>query len=175
MAIADIAAAVRRTEQVFRRRPSAALQADPPAFCRWIGGVSVAAGDGSGREVVTDLPPALGGGGEAFTPGWFSRAALAACTATCIAMLAAREGIELTRLELEARSCSDKRGIFGMTTPEGRIDPGPRDVELSVRIAASNASPERLRALVQAGHEISPVLSTFEKATPVTLSVETDP
>ena len=32
---------------------------------RWIGGVSVATGDGSGREVVTDLPAALGGGGEA--------------------------------------------------------------------------------------------------------------
>jgi uncharacterized OsmC-like protein len=175
MAIADIAAAVRRTEQVFRHRPSAALQADTPALCRWIGGVSVVTGDGSGREVVSDLPPALGGGGEAFTPGWFSRAGLAACTATCIAMLAAREGIELTRLELEARSRSDKRGIFGVTTDAGPIDPGPCEVELSVRIAASNASPERLRALVEAAQVISPVASVFEKATPVTLRVETDP
>jgi uncharacterized OsmC-like protein len=175
MAIAEIAAAVQRTEQILRRRPSAALHADTPALSRWIGGVGVATGDGGGREVITDLPPALGGGGEAFTPGWFSRAGLAACTTTCIAMLAASEGIELTRLELEARSCSDTRGLLGMTTDTGPVDPGPRDVELIVRIAASNASPERLRALVQAGQAMSPVLSVFENATPVTLSIETGP
>jgi uncharacterized OsmC-like protein len=175
MAIADIAAAVRRTQQVFRRRPGAALHADSPALCRWIGGVSVVTGDGSGREVVTDLPPMLGGGGEAFAPGWLSRAGLAACTATCVAMLAAEAGIELTRLELEARSRSDSRGLFRMATAGGPIDPGPRDVTLSVRIAARNASPERLRELVEAARAISPVLSAYEKAVAVTVRVETDP
>jgi uncharacterized OsmC-like protein len=175
MASADIAAAVRRSEELLRRRPSAALQADSPALCRWIGGVSVAVGDSRGREVVSDLPPALGGGGEAFTPGWFLRAGLAACAASGIAMRAASEGIALTRLEVEARSRSDARGLFGMTTPEGPVDPGPRDVELSVRIAASNASPERLRALVAAAQAISPVRSAFERATAVALVVETDP
>jgi uncharacterized OsmC-like protein len=175
MGAAEIAAAVRRTEEVLRRRPGAALQPDSPAICRWIGGVSVATGDGSGREVITDLPAALGGGGEALTPGWLSRAGLAACTATCIAMLAAKESIELTKLELEARSRSDTRGLFRMATDTGPIDPGPRDVVLSVRIAAHNASPDRLRSLVEAAYAISPVLSVFEKATPVTLSVETDP
>jgi uncharacterized OsmC-like protein len=175
MATADIAAAVRRTQQILRRRPGAALQADSPALCRWVGGVSVVTGDGSGREVVTDLPPALGGGGEALSPGWLSRAGLAACTATCIAMIAASEGVELTRLEVEARSRSDKRALFGMTDAAGPIDPGPRDVELSVRIAALNASPQRLGELVAAAQAISPVLSVFEKATAVTLSIESDP
>jgi uncharacterized OsmC-like protein len=175
MATADIAAAVRRTQQVLERRPSAARHTDSPALCRWIGGVSVATGDGGGREVVTDLPPMLGGGGEAFSPGWLMRAGLAACTATCIAMLAASEGVELTRLELEAGSQSDMRGLFRVTTSAGPIDPGPREVTLSVRIAARNASPERLRALVEAAQAISPVLQAFERVTPVTLSVETDP
>ncbi len=175
MAAADIAAAVRRTEEILRRRPGVAVQADSPALCRWIGGVSVVTGDGSGRDVVTDLPPALGGGGEALTPGWLSRAGLAACTATCIAMIAATDGIELTRLEVEAHSRSDRRGLFGMTSSDGPIDPGPRDVELRVRIAARTVSTERLVALVEAAQAISPELSAFEKATPVTLSIETDP
>lgn len=175
MATADIAAAVRRTEQVLRRRPAAGIHADSPALCRWVGGVSVVIGDGSGREVASDLPPALGGGGEGFTPGWFSRAGLAACAATGIAMLAARDGVELTRLDVEARSRSDARGIFGLLSPEGPVDPGPRDVELLVRIAASNAPPERLRALVDAMQAISPVRSLFENAKPVALKVETDP
>jgi uncharacterized OsmC-like protein len=104
-----------------------------------------------------------------------SRAGLAACTATCIAMIAASEGIELTRLEVEARSRSDKRALFGMTDAGGPIDPGPRDVELSVRIAALNASPQRLSELVAAAQAISPVLSVFERATAVTLSIESDP
>src|SRR5580704_17085907 len=112
MAIADIAAAVRRTERVLRRRPAAALQADSPALCRWTGGLSVVTGDGCGREIVTDLPPALGGAGEALSSGWLSRAGLAACTATCIAVIAACESIELTRLEVEAHSRSDKRALF---------------------------------------------------------------
>jgi uncharacterized OsmC-like protein len=172
MATSDIAAAVRRTEKVFLGRPSAALQPDAPALSRWIGGVSVVTGDGSGREIVSDLPPALGGDGAAFTPGWLSRAGLAAFTASCIAMLAARDGIELTRLELEARSRSDARGVFGMTEGAGPIDPGPRDVELTVRIAAANASPQRLRELVDAAQAISPVASVVEQARPVTLRVE---
>lgn len=175
MGTADIAAAVRRTEQILRRRPSAALQADSPAICRLIDGVSVATGDGSGHEIITDLPTALGGDGGSLTPGWLARAGLAACTATRIAMLAANEGIALTRLELEARSRSDVRGLLGMTTDAGPIDPGPRDVVLDVRISASNASPERLRALVEAAQSTSPVLSLFESATAVTLCVETDP
>ena len=175
MATVDIAAAVRRTQEVFRRRPGAALQADSPALCRWVGGVSVVTGDGGGREVVTDLPPALGGGGEALSPGWLSRAGLAACTATCIAMIAASEGVELTRLEVEARSRSDNRALFGMSDADGPVDPGPREVALSVRIAALNASPERLRALVAAAQATSPVISAFEKATPVTLEIETNP
>ncbi len=174
MASKDIVAAVERTEHILGQRPSAAVRADSPALARWIGGMQVETGGGDGDNILTDVPAALGGAGEGVTPGWLARAALASCTVTCIALAAARAGIELERLEAETRSRSDARGMLGLSSPSGPVDPGPSDVELIVRIAAPGASPERLRALAADTQALSPLMSLFQHATPVRLSIEAD-
>jgi uncharacterized OsmC-like protein len=174
MASQDIVAAVQRTERILGQRPSAAVRPDSPALARWIGGMQVDTSSGDGPGILTDVPAALGGDGEGVTPGWLARASLAACTVTCIALAAARAGIELERLEAEARSCSDVRGMLGLASPSGPFDPGPSDVQLIVRIAAPGVSAERLRALAADTEALSPLMSLFQHATPVRLSVETE-
>jgi uncharacterized OsmC-like protein len=174
LASKDIVAAVQRTAKILTRRPAAAVHADSPALARWIGGLRVEAVGSGEPGLVTDVPAALGGEGEGVTPGWLARAALANCTATCIALAAARAGIALERLEAEVRSRSDTRGLLGLAGPSGAVDPGPGDVELILRIAAPGTSPERLRALAADAQALSPLMSLFQHATPVRLSIEAD-
>src|SRR5215212_3986513 len=81
--------------------------------------------EGPTGEVISDMSKAVGGGATAPTPGWLLRAALASCDATLVAMEAAREGVELTGLEVTVDSESDFRGILGV---DDAIDPGPRAV-----------------------------------------------
>ena len=173
MAPQDIAAAIQRVESVFRRRPEAALDDDAPASARWQGRTRVVATHASGAAVVTDMPVELGGSGDQVTPGWLFRAALASCAATRIAMAAAVDGIELSSLEVLARSRSDARGLLGMAESDGSPVPAePRDVELQVRIAAAGQSPERLRALVQGCDCFSPVTQTLRQAIPVSVHIQ---
>ncbi|MFI4868546.1 MAG: OsmC family protein [Steroidobacterales bacterium] len=168
-----IAAALQRVEEVLRRRPSAGLGDDASAMARWDGGTKVITSHANGMQAVTDMPPVLGGEGAGVTPGWLLRAALASCVATRIAMDAAAEGIELKTLALIASSRSDMRGMLGMADADGApVHAEPRDVQLLVRISAIGATPERLRALVEASHRSSPVSCAMQQAVPVALRVE---
>src|SRR5258708_13190079 len=66
----------------------------------------------NGRMLMSDMPTAIGGGESAPSPGWLSRAALANCDATVIAMRAAQLSVTLTTLEVTVDSESDDRGLL---------------------------------------------------------------
>ncbi len=173
MAANNLAAALERTEAVLRRRPSAGLHDDAPGVARWRGGTRVVVRHANGREVETDMPLELGGTGNGVSPGWMLRAALASCTATCIAMVAAVRGVELDLLEVTAASRSDVRGLLGMAEAGGaRVYPGPHHLTLSVRIAAQGVSTDALRALVANTERKAPVLTAVRDAMTVGLSIE---
>jgi len=170
-----IAAAMQRVEAVLRRRPETGLHEDASATARWQGGTRVVSSHVNGTQLSTDMPSELGGSGDEVTPGWLFRAGLASCFATCIAMRAAAEGIELERLEVVASSRSDTRGLFGMADAAGEpVCAGPRDVQLRVRIRGHGISPERLRALTEDSHRCSPVPAALKNAVPVALQIEVD-
>ena len=172
MSVQELAAALARTESVLRRRPSAGLQDDTPGVARWKGGARIVARHPGGREVETDMPVELGGSGG-ISPGWMLRASLAACTATCIALLAAKEDIELDLLEVTAGSRSDVRGFFGLRDADGLpVDSGLLAVGIEVRIAALGVPAERLRALVEAGQAMSPMAAVVRTARPIGFSIE---
>lgn len=170
----DIAAALKRVEKVLLRSPRAGLHSDAPATARWNGGTQVTTTGDKGVRFATDLPTEVGGTGTAATPGWLLRAGLAACITTRIAMAAAVEGIELIELEVVATSESDARGLIGMLDSEGqRVSPGPRNMQLRVKIkAASGVSDERLRSLVARSHGLSPVSCAVQQVTPAELIIE---
>lgn len=175
MTTQDIAAAMQRVKSVLQRRPEAGLHDDAPAEARWQGGSRVVTSDPGGTEIATDLPGELGGSGAKVSPGWLFRAALASCAATRIAMEAAAQGIELGTLAVLAGSRSDARGLLGIEGAGGEpVAAGPLDIELVVRISAPGVAPERLRALVEAGHRLSPVADSARRTLPVALRIEVD-
>jgi uncharacterized OsmC-like protein len=169
----DIAEALQRVESVLKRRPEAGLHEDAPATARWQGGTRVIAAHMNGTEIASDMPAELGGSGDHITPGWLFRAGLAACATTSIVLAAAAEGIALASLELRASSRSDTRGLLGMPDGEGqRVNAGPGDVQLMVRIAAPGVAPQRLRALVERGLHCSPIPNAVQRATALAVHID---
>jgi uncharacterized OsmC-like protein len=119
-----------------------------------------------GEEVVTDMPPAVGGGGEAPSPGWLYRAAAAACAGSLVAMEAARDGVRLTSLAVEVDGESDDRGILGMA---GDVPPGPLSVRIVVRVAAEDDAD--LEAIVRRAVARCPVTDALGREVPTTVEV----
>ncbi len=175
MAAQDIATALERVRTVLKRRPEAGIHDDAPATARWAGGLRIDAGHPNGASVPTDMPTELGGSGDQVSPGWLFRAGLASCAATCIGLAAADEGIELSLLEVVARSRSDLRGLVGLPDADGAPVPAAsQDLALNVRIGARGVAPERLRALAERGLRGSPVYAALQPAVPMALQIEVD-
>jgi uncharacterized OsmC-like protein len=173
MAAQDIAEAIERVRSVLLRRPQSGLHDDAPATSIWSGGTRVIARHDNGTEVASDMPGELGGSGDRVSPGWLLRAGFASCTATCIAMNAAVQGLELEALEVRATSRSDTRGLLGMADADGQPVPaGPGDMQMHVRISAPGVTAERLRALVEDSYRRSPIACAVENAVPVRLSID---
>jgi uncharacterized OsmC-like protein len=169
----DIATAMQRVGSVLRRRPEVGLHEDAPATARWERGTRVVASHANGTQLVTDMPSELGGGGDQVTPGWLFRAGLASCLVTRIAMGAAAAGIEIANLEVLATSRSDTRGLFGMPEVSGEpVGAGPRDLQLLVRISAPEATPDRLRNLIEDCNRCAPVCAAAREELPVALRIE---
>jgi uncharacterized OsmC-like protein len=125
---------------------------------------------GPDGAVVTDMAPAVGGGGSAPSPGWLLRAALATCDATTIAMRAAELGVELSTLEVTVDSESDDRGLVGM---DDRIPAGPLRIRTRIRIGAPGVAAERLRELVEWAEAHSPVADAVRRVVPARTEIET--
>ena len=175
MAAQAIAVALQRVKSVLRRRPATGLHDDAPATARWEGGTHVTTSHDSGKQILTDMPRELGGGGDQVTPGWLMRAGFASCTATCIGLAAAEEGIELHTLEVQVRSRSDTRGMLGLADAGGQpVYSGPHDMQMLVRISAHGVSAKALRALVDESYRCSPMACTMRDAVPVDLRIEVD-
>jgi uncharacterized OsmC-like protein len=170
-----VAHAWRRVEAVLQRRPDVGLHDDSPAVTRWEAGTRVVASHPNGTRVASDMPAEFGGSGELITPGWLMRAGFASCTATCIAMNAAGAGIELQSLEVEVRSRSDSRGLYGMPDADGTPVPAaPQDLRMLVRVRAPGADAARLRAIVEQAYVCSPVAAALREPMPVDLTIDID-
>ena len=121
------------------------------------------------QMIISDMPPTMGGGESAPTPGWFMQAALAACYASGIAMKAAQESIELSTLEVSIDAESDARGFFGF---DETIEAGPVNVKTSVLIGAKGVEEERLRDLVNQVDKCSWVGNAVRRSVPIKTEVE---
>lgn len=158
-------------------RLSAAIAADPaksatknhPATARLTAGLQCEMTGPRNERYLTDMPPAMGGGGTAPNPGWFLRGAAASCTATVIAMRAAKLGIVLKELEVTVDTDADLRGILGL---DEKISAGQSALRMKVRIVAPGATPETLRELVHWAEAHSPVSCTLKQAPACSLEIE---
>jgi uncharacterized OsmC-like protein len=116
------------------------------------------------------MSKSVGGTASAPSPGWLLRAALAACDATLVAMEAARDGIELTDLQVSVESESDFRGVLGV---DPSVHPGPQSMRVAYRLAASNATDDQLRAIVERAESHSPVRDALARKVPMTTEIAT--
>lgn len=169
MLAADIRDAIEKTSKVIAEQPEKARSKNVPATARLLDGLRCEVKGPNGETVHTDMPPAMGGAASAPAPGWLLRASMASCTATAIAMRAAKLGVSLTTLEVTVESYSDNRGILGL---DDKIAAGLSSIATQVRIGARDVSPDQLRELAQWGDGHSPVACTARSSPSYSLEID---
>src|ERR671928_580181 len=165
----SISSAMERASNHLAEHPEAAVASDSSATAVREDGLRFRV-EGPWASLTSDMAESVGGGASAPTPGWLLRAALAACDATLVAMEAARDGIELTDLEVSVESESDFRGVLGV---DPSVHAGPRSMRVAIRLAASDASEDQLRAIGEGGGPPPPVRDPLAREVPMT--TETPP
>jgi uncharacterized OsmC-like protein len=162
-----IASALEQASDYLTEHPDAAAASDSAATAVREDGLRFRI-EGPWTALTSDMAKSVGGGASAPTPGWLLRAALAACDATLVAMEAARDGIELTDLQVSVESESDFRGVLGV---DPSVRPGPLSIRVGIRLAAANASEDQLRAIVEQAESHSPVRDALARAVPMTTDI----
>ncbi|HTN26329.1 MAG TPA: OsmC family protein [Burkholderiales bacterium] len=147
---------------------SKAKARNAPATARLTEGLRCEVSGPTGQRMVTDMARALGGDASAPNPGWVLRCAWASCTATVIAMRAARLGVALETLEVTVDSDSDLRGILGL---DENVGAGQHAVRTTVRIRGS-ADAQTLREIASWGEAHSPVGCTVRNSPACSLDIE---
>ncbi len=156
-----------RLHRVFLERPAAGRKSNPPATATWQNGLRCEVTGTHGETIVTDMPTAMGGDGVGPNPGWLLRASMASCTATTIALRAARLGIALRSLKVTVHSESDARGLTGIDGVSTALS----GMRMSIEIGADNVPGQQLRDLAEVGELQSPVNCTLREQPPLIVEV----
>jgi uncharacterized OsmC-like protein len=158
--------AARRASAYLAEHPDEARYRDAPALARLTTGLAVEVEGPSGERLSTDMPKGIGGGASVPSPGWYFRAAAAACVASLIGIRAAMTGIDVPTgsIEVTVDSESDDRGILGVddAIPAGALS-------LRVVVAARGGVPtrDRLEELARWAVDHCPVTDTARRAVPI--------
>ena len=163
----SIRTAIEESSNYLTENPEAARATDAPATAVREDGLRFRI-EGPWSPLTSDMSKSVGGEASAPSPGWLLRAALSACDATLVAMEAAREGIDLTDLEVSVESDSDFRGVLGV---DPSVHPGPLSVRVAYRLAATNAGEAQLRAIVERAESHSPVRDALARAVTMTTEI----
>lgn len=164
----SIRQAIERLSTVISANAAKARAKNAPATARLTEGLQCEVIGPHGERLVTDMPPAMGGKASGANPGWLLRSAIASCTATVIAMRAAKLGVTLGMLEVLVESESDNRGILGL---DDSVPAGLRALRTRVKISG-NAEPDLLRQIVAWADAHSPVGCTIRQAPACCLEIE---
>ena len=151
-----------RVQEIFRRRPAVA-QSRKSAAARLVGDgwrVEVQLG---AHTLIVDQPEAVGGDDAGPNPGDLVRGALAACLAQNYAMNAWRFDVELHEVRIEVESDIDLGLAWGNDTGQ----PAGFSAVRYTATLATDASPERVRALMAYVEEHSPSLDDLRRALPI--------
>jgi uncharacterized OsmC-like protein len=169
MSNVQIREAIEKVSQVLAEKPEKARVRNAPATASLVEDLKCQVKGPAGETFQTDMPAGVGGGATAPTPAWLLRAALASCNATCIAMRAAKRGVNLAKLEVTVSSESDNRGMLGL---DEHVSAGLQNLRVHVRISAPGTSPEELAELARWGCSHSPVGCTDTPSAQVEVQVE---
>jgi uncharacterized OsmC-like protein len=161
---AEIRAAQERTAEVFRRKPSAALST---AVC------TAHVEDGLGcvfrqghRELLLDMPEVLGGTGLAPTPGFFFRAAVAGCVALGVRITAAREGLQVSAVDVGLDMDFDDSAVMAM----GENSAAPLDTRVTITVT-SQEPPDRIEPMIARALASDPFFLALRDAQKVSTTI----
>ena len=148
--------------------PDEARYTDSVATARVEAGLRVLVAGPAGEQLITDMPGAVGGAGSAPSPGWYLRAAVAACAISLATMRAAELGLTGFTCEVEVDSESDDRGILGLdpSTPAG-----PLSMRIGFRMRADDAGLDRLEEVAVWAVDHCPVSDAVRRGVPVHIEV----
>jgi uncharacterized OsmC-like protein len=167
--VESIRSAIEGASRHLAEHPEAATDTDAAATAVQEEGLRFRV-DGPNGSLTSDMAKSVGGGATAPTPAWLMRAALASCDASLVAMEAARDGVELTDLQVTVESDSDFRGVLGV---DSSVRPGPVRVRVRIELTAPDASEERLREIVQRAEAHSPVRDALAREVSMTTELVT--
>lgn len=118
----------------------------------------VTAGD-SGSSLEFGIHRAVGGDHDLPNPGDMLCAALAACLDSTVRMIAARMGLRLETLEVEARAVADVRGCLMV---DHQVPVGFQRIEIDVLIKPEDsADPTQIALLTSSAEKCCVVLQTL--------------
>lgn len=160
---ASIRAAVESAGAYLAAHPDEARYRDGYARARVIEGLIVQVDGAGGEQIRSDMPRGIGGTASAPSPGWYFRAAAAACVASLIAIRAAAQSIELPAdgLEISVDSESDDRGILGL---DDETPAGPISVRVAVSAGARGFDRDAVEGLVRWAVDHCPVTDGIRRA-----------
>ena len=167
---ASIRTAVANASAYLTEHPDEARYRDGYASARGAGGLVVEVEGPGGERIRSDMPTGIGGGASAPGPGWYFRAATAACVASLIAIRAAAQAIDLPSgaLEVTVDSESDDRGILGL---DAAIPAGPLSVRVVVTGSVSGLDRAQVEELVGWAVDHCPVADGIRRAVPLEVVV----
>jgi len=165
-----IRAALEGAGAYLTQHPDGARYTDSIAIARLESGLRVEVDGPNDERLVTDMPSAVGGSGSAPSPGWFLRAAVAACALSLATMRAAEVRMTGFRCEVEVDSESDDRGILGLdpSTPGG-----PLSMRIAFRMAADGANLAQLEEIAVWAADHCPVSDAVRRGVPLHIEVTT--
>ena len=163
-----IAESVANASAYLTAHPDEARYRDGAATATLESGLRVSVSGPGGESLLTDMPSGIGGGSSTPSPGWFMRAATAACVASLIGIRAATKGIVCDGIEVIVDSESDDRGILGLAED---IPAGPLSVRIVISIR-SNADSSEIESVAQWAVAHCPVSDAVARAVPVEIVVQ---
>ena len=170
MAFQEIRNKIRSLEKYFLAKKDAGPRPDIPARAIVENGLRCRVQSPDGKAIYTDMSASLGGSATANSPGWLSRAAIASCDATLLAIRAAYLGIRLDSIEVTVDASSDGRG---MILDEG-ILPGSSEIRVIFDVASKTASAQQVRELVDWVVTHSPVGCDITRAVDLKIEIAGD-
>lgn len=160
--------AVARASAYLSEHPTEARYRDAGATARLTSGLQVDVTGPGGESLHTDMPRGIGGGATQPSPGWFFRAASAACVASLIAIRAAATGQRILSCEVRVDSESDDRGILGL---DDDVPAGPLSARIEVMIEAPGMQRADRVALARWAVDHCPVTDAMARAVPIEVDV----
>ncbi|HYI22565.1 MAG TPA: OsmC family protein [Candidatus Limnocylindrales bacterium] len=166
----EIGTKIQGAVEYLTANPAEARYTDSPATARLAdpGELQVTVEGPDGATLATDMPASVGGANSAASPGWFLRAAAAACVATLIGMRAAHVGIGLDSVEVTVDSESDDRGILGI---DDGIPAGPLSTRVAIRVSSASADRATIEEVCRWAVDHCPVTDAMRREVPLTVEV----